>query len=81
MAIQVELGNMERVLDRLVDTGRFNSRSEALEEGVRLLDRRERFLAEMEEGLQEGLADARAGRVYKLEDVRAELLKEFSTDD
>lgn len=51
----------EKIVDRLVESGRFASRDAVLHAAI-----------------AEGLADAKAGRVFTVEEVRAQLLKEFS---
>lgn len=74
MASSVDLGaKLESAVDRLVKTGRFNSRSEVIREGVRLIDERETKLAALDAMIEEGMADVRAGRVRPLADVAAEL--------
>ena len=70
MASSVNLGDrLEDVVSRLVKTGRFNSRSEILREGVRLIDERETRLAALDVSIRRGLADAEGGRVEDLEAV------------
>ncbi len=74
MASSVDLGgNLEDVVTRLVKTGRYNSRSEILREGVRLIHERETRLAALDASIMRGIADADAGRVHDLEDVAATL--------
>ena len=74
MASSVDLGNqLEDVVTRLVKTGRYNSRSEILREGVRLIHERETRLAALDASIMRGIADADAGRVHDLEDVAAKL--------
>lgn len=73
MAHSVELGNLEPVVDRLVKSGRFNSKSEVLREGIRLLDEREKHLALLDAALARGTADAEAGRVRPADVVFDEL--------
>ncbi len=51
MAQSVELGNLEKVVDQLVKSGRYNSKSEVLREGVRLLEEREKRLALLDAAL------------------------------
>ena len=62
MAQSVELGDLESVLNRLVESGRYNSKSEVLREGIRLVDEREKRLAALDAALARGLADVEAGR-------------------
>lgn len=70
MAIGAELGaHLEGVVKELVSTGRYNSKSEVLREGVRLVQEREKRLAALDAELAKGLADAEAGRVKPAEDV------------
>jgi antitoxin ParD1/3/4 len=70
MAISVDLGGpLEQFVDDLVRNGRYNSKSEILREGVRLIQEREAKLAALDAALAVGLADARAGRVKPLREV------------
>lgn len=74
MASSVNLGNqLDAVVDELVEKGRYNSRSEILREGVRLVHERERKLAELEAALAIGLADIEAGRYDDIDVVAARL--------
>ncbi len=64
MAISADLGaHLEGVVNELVSTGRYNSKSEVLREGVRLVQKREARLAALDAALAKGIADADAGRV------------------
>ena len=68
--ISVDLGlQLERFVSQLVETGRYNSKSEVLREGVRLVQEREARFAALDESLARGLADADAGRTRPAEDV------------
>jgi antitoxin ParD1/3/4 len=70
MASSVNLGmQLEGVVDKLVKSGRYNSRSEILREGVRLIHERETRLSALDASIARGLADADAGRVHDIEDV------------
>ncbi|MBB3957790.1 antitoxin ParD1/3/4 [Novosphingobium sediminicola] len=51
----------------LVATGRYNSKSEVLREGVRLIHERETRLAALDASIARGLADADAGRTTPAE--------------
>ena len=74
MAISAELGEkLEAVVNDLVANGRYNSKSEVLREGVRLVQEREAALAEFYAKLDQGLADIEAGRTYPAEEVFADL--------
>ena len=62
--ISADLGQtLETFVARLVATGRYNSKSEVLREGVRLIQEREARLAALDASIARGLADAEAGRV------------------
>ncbi|HYF55900.1 MAG TPA: type II toxin-antitoxin system ParD family antitoxin [Salinarimonas sp.] len=70
MPISADLGRqLETVVDDLVASGRYNSKSEVLREGVRLVQERETRLAALQAALAEGLADAQAGRVTPADEV------------
>jgi antitoxin ParD1/3/4 len=70
MAISVDLGDpLERFVDDLVRNGRYNSKSEILREGVRLIQERETRLRALDSMIEQGLADADAGRVKPADEV------------
>jgi antitoxin ParD1/3/4 len=74
MPSSVDLGKkLEFVVSKLVSGGRYNSRSEVLREGVRLVQERERRLESLDRALDRGLADADAGRVTPIEEVAVRL--------
>ncbi len=73
MPSSVALGNLESVVVKLVESGRYNSKSEVIREGIRLVEEREKRLTLLDEALAAGLADADAGRVIPAVDVFAEL--------
>lgn len=62
MASSVDLGeNLEGFVSRMVKSGRDNSRSEILREGVRLIHERETRLAALDASILRGISDAEAG--------------------
>jgi antitoxin ParD1/3/4 len=68
--ISADLGlQLESFVSRLVETGRYNSKSEVLREGVRLVQEREARLAALDGSIARGLADADAGRTQPAEGV------------
>lgn len=79
MPSSVALGNLEKTVKWLVESGRYNSRSEVLREGVRLVEEREKALAALDAALEKGIADADAGRVHDAKDVFAELKTRYET--
>ncbi len=81
MAISADLGEvLEKVVTDLVENGRYNSKSEVLREGVRLVQEREARLRELDAMLAEGQADIDAGRVRDAEDVFDELLARYADE-
>lgn len=68
--ISADLGRqLEAFVSGLVATGRYNSKSEVLREGVRLIQEREARLAVLDASIARGLADAEAGRTQAAEEV------------
>jgi antitoxin ParD1/3/4 len=64
MAISADLGpQLEQFVSRLVASGRYNSKSEVLREGLRLVQEREARLAALDAAIARGVADAEAGRM------------------
>ncbi len=76
--ISADLGHtLEGVVAKLVETGRYNSKSEVLREGVRLVQEREARLAELDASIARGIADADAGRTFPAEEVFDELRAKY----
>ena len=70
MPISADLGEkLEAVVNDLVANGRYNSKSEVLREGVRLVQEREAALAKLHAALDRSIDDFEAGRSELLEDV------------
>lgn len=77
--ISADLGpELERFVAKLVETGRYNSKSEVLREGIRLIQERETRLSVLDQALARGLVDAEAGRVMPMSDVLARLEIRYS---
>ena len=70
MTMSVDLGErLEAFVNELVASGRYNSKSEVLREGVRLVQEREAKLAALDAALARGIADADAGRLRPADEV------------
>ena len=70
MAVSADLGDvLEGFVTKLVASGRYNSKSEVLREGVRLIQEREARLAALDASIARGLADADAGQVKSSSEV------------
>ena len=68
--ISADLGHpLESFVAKLVESGRYNSKSEVLREGVRLVQEREARLAALDASIERGLADVEAGRTTPAEEV------------
>ena len=78
MPMSVDLGEtLEGVVADLVAGGRYNSKSEVLREGIRLVQEREAALAELEAALKRGTADLDAGRGKSLGQVTDRLIAKY----
>ncbi|ACS57411.1 type II toxin-antitoxin system ParD family antitoxin [Rhizobium ruizarguesonis] len=74
MASSANLGQqLENYVNELVKSGRYNSRSEVLREGVRLVEEREKRLMALDLAIGQGIADAESGRFKPISDVAARL--------
>ena len=70
MAISAELGAaLEDYVNQLVLSGRYNSKSEVLREGIRLLHERESRLHALDAAIARGIADADAGLTKPAKEV------------
>lgn len=68
--ISADLGQqLEGFVTKLVDSGRYNSKSEVLREGVRLVQEREARLAGLDASIARGTADAAANRVKSADEI------------
>ncbi|RTZ41486.1 type II toxin-antitoxin system ParD family antitoxin [Candidimonas sp. SYP-B2681] len=68
--ISADVGKeLENFVNRLVETGRYGSKSEVLREGVRLIQDREARLAAFDASIARGLTDADAGRIKPADEV------------
>lgn len=78
MASSANLGqHLEDYVSELIKTGRYQSRSEVLREGVRLLEEREKRLVALDAAIARGLADAEAGRVTPVGEVADRLAAKY----
>ncbi|WP_109482528.1 type II toxin-antitoxin system ParD family antitoxin [Paraburkholderia sp. C35] len=68
--ISADLGQqLEGYVTKLVETGRYGSKSEVLREGVRLIQDRETQLVALDAVIERGIADSDAGRGEPAEEV------------
>ncbi|MGV8853707.1 MAG: type II toxin-antitoxin system ParD family antitoxin [Devosia sp.] len=74
MAISAELGEvLEQAVNDLVASGRYNSKSEVLREGIRLVQEREARFQELDAGIKRAITEADAGQWLSEELVFGEL--------
>lgn len=79
--ISAELGErLEAFVADLVENGRYNSKSEVLREGVRLVQDREARLAALDAALAQAEAEADAGLGNPVEEVGARLRSKYRAD-
>lgn len=80
--ISADLGaRLEDLVSKLVESGRYGSKSEVLREGVRLVEEREKRLDLLDAALERGLADVDAGRTYALDEVADELARRYGAGE
>lgn len=76
--ISAELGTqLEAFVADLVANGRYNSKSEVLREGIRLVQDREAKLAALDAAIARGIADGDAGRTTPAEEVLDRLTRKY----
>ena len=76
--ISADLGTkLEAYVMDLVQNGRYNSKSEVLREGVRLVQDRETKLAELDAAIACGVADVEAGRIKPAAEVFDRLASKY----
>ena len=77
--ISADLGKqLEGFVSKLVESGRYNSKSEVLREGVRLIQEREAKLVALDASIARGLADADAGRTRPASEVFDRLARKYA---
>ncbi len=77
--ISADLGTqLETFVTQLVETGRYNSKSEVLREGVRVIQEREARLAALDASIARGVADADEGRTKSVAEVFDRLEAKFA---
>ncbi len=70
MAISADVGaKLEKYVTKLVAQGRYNSKSEVVREGIRLVQERESKLAALDAAIERGLEDVRQVRIVPAEVV------------
>jgi antitoxin ParD1/3/4 len=70
---------MARMIREKVSSGAYSSNSEVIREALRGWLDRDRRLAALDSAIARGVADAEAGRVHGMDDVRGEMRKRFAS--
>ena len=80
MAISVDLGpQLEAFVTRLLEEGRYGSKSEVLREGVRLVQEREARLAALDADIRTGMQEAAAGDFEPADEFFARLRAKYES--
>jgi antitoxin ParD1/3/4 len=69
---------MATFIRQKVDSGLYSSNSEIIREALRGMMERERRLEQLDIAIAQGVADAEAGRVQEIDEVRTELRGRFA---
>jgi antitoxin ParD1/3/4 len=69
---------MATFIRQKVDSGLYSSNSEIIREALRGMMERERRLEQLDAAIAQGIADAEAGQVQEIDEVRAELRDRFA---
>ncbi|MEN3931802.1 type II toxin-antitoxin system ParD family antitoxin [Microvirga sp. W0021] len=78
--ISLELGkSLESYVENLVKTGRYNSKSEVLREGLRMLQEREQQFAALDAVIMRGVAASDAGQGKNADEVFDRLQKKYGS--
>lgn len=78
MASSANLGqHLEQYVSELIKNGRYQSRSEVLREGIRLVEEREKRLVALDAAIERGLANADAGQVKPVREVADRLVAKY----
>jgi antitoxin ParD1/3/4 len=79
MAISADVGKkLEKYVTKLVEQGRYNSKSEVVREGIRLVQEREARFAILDAAVEKGLKDIREGRTIPAEAVFDRLKEKYA---
>jgi antitoxin ParD1/3/4 len=71
---------MASFIRQKVGSGLYGSNSEIIREALRGMMERERRFERLDSAIARGVADAEAGRVQDIDEVRSELLNRFALD-
>jgi len=79
MTIRLNLGEyFDAFIEAQLASGRYADASELVRDALRLLETRERRFGALKTAIEQGIADADAGRVHEADDVFDELLDELA---
>jgi antitoxin ParD1/3/4 len=70
--------HFETFVQAQLASGRYNNASEVLRDALRLMEERERRLRALDNAIQRGMDDIKAGHVHNLDDVCDELDAELA---
>ncbi|WP_349368233.1 type II toxin-antitoxin system ParD family antitoxin [Salinarimonas sp.] len=82
MPTEMELEpRLEEIVAQLVRSGRYQTKSDVLREGIRLVQEQEAKLATLDAAIARGLAEADSGNTLPAADVFAELRAKYGSSD
>ncbi len=71
-------GSLEITVNKLVASGRYQSKNDVIREGILLVEERDKKRVALDRALEIGISDADAGRVHSAEDVFFELRTRYT---
>jgi antitoxin ParD1/3/4 len=78
MSISAELGSqLENYVTDLVKAGRYHSKNEVLQEGVRLVQEREECLKNLDNNIDQGLKSLKKGHIQQADAVFDRLSEKY----
>ena len=78
MTESVDLGpRLEGLVSHLVETGRFRTRTEVIQAGLRMIEEREEALQTLDALIEEGLAEAEAGQFVGSAELQSRLTSKY----
>ena len=78
MNVEATTPSLDQSTEKLINTGRFQTKEYVLREGVRLIEAEDEHWAELDAGILRGIDDADAGRYTPAEEVFDRLISKYT---